>query len=308
MKFANFSTKGALFLGLTLLALSCKKVNVPDEMGDAGQTIVKLMTDDGEFRMRAIDLVNTPQVVKVLDVRRDVPNGAELNKTMTVSITEDPAIVTRYNTVHGTTYEALPADKYTIDPANPRTGNQWTLTMTPGEFAKGVFITVPNSLLIDLTKTYAFGFKLSAVDQNGRIAFEADTAVVEIGVKNDWDGIYTVNGEAWRNDPASPLQGPWGPVERILATAGPTTVQWEGSVPWANGSGSALPGGYEPTITVDPVTNKVTLGSPGNVITADPTYDNRYDPATKTFYFRFYWGAGPGSRLQTIAAKYKGPR
>ncbi len=297
-----------LFLGLTSLAIGCKKVEIPKAMGDAGQTIVKLMTDDGEFRMRAIDLVSTPQVIHVLDIRRNVPNGTELNKTMTVVIEEDATLVDDYNDVHGTTYETLAPNVYTIDAANPKSGNDWTVTMGPGEFAKPMIITVPNALNIDLTKTYAFGFRIKSVDQNGKISAEYQTAVVEIGVKNDWDGIYTVTGEAWRNDPASNLQGPWGPVDRIFATAGPTTLQWEGSVPWANGSGSALPAGYEPTITLNPATNTLTLSSPGNFITLDPTYNNRYDPATRTFHFRFYWGAGPGSRLQTIAAKYKGPR
>jgi hypothetical protein len=79
-------------------------------------------------------------------------------------------------------------------------------------------------------------------------------------------------------------------------------------VPWANGGGSNLPGGYEPIITVDPTTNKISLKSSGGTISANPSYDNRYDPATKTFYISFTWGAGVTARLHTDTLVYKKAR
>lgn len=323
MKFANFSTKALLFLGITALAVGCKKVNVPDEMGDAGQTLVKMITDDGEFRLRAIDLKNQPQAIKVLDVRRDVPNGGELNKTMTIVIEEDQTLVEDYNDVHGTSYVALPADKYTVDAANPRTGANWTLTMAPGEFAKGVFITVPNSLDLDLSQTYAFGFRIKTVDQNGRISADYQTAVVEIGVKNQYDGKYRLNG-AFYHPTSSPLYASFT-MDAELHTTGAQSVKiyipdfggYYGPGLFS-GSLSAF-NAQEPEYTIDPVTNKIVAqnGYDGAVTfyQMNPDYDSHYDPATRTLYVKYGYNYAPGpvfnpaaNREWTYELVYVGPR
>src|SRR5688572_16053999 len=150
MKIGNFLSKPLLVLGLAYVGFSCTKPLTYDSMGDAGQTVVKLITDDGEFRLRAVGLVNAPQTVDLLDIRRNIPNGGELAKTMTIIIEEDQTLVDDYNTANGTSYVPLPDDKYTVDASNPRTGGLWTVTMASGEFAKPLKIIIPNSLNIDL--------------------------------------------------------------------------------------------------------------------------------------------------------------
>jgi hypothetical protein len=268
------------------------------------------------YNLVTIDLSSTPQTVGVVDVRRDVPNESELNKTLSVTIKEDPSVISAFNNANGSALVALPASAYTVDPGNPRTGADYSLTFQPGEFAKWLKIVLPNSAALDLTKRYGIGLTMvvAVTGADGRVSFENRSTVVEIGLKNKWDGVYEITGASLRGgDPA--LTGPFGPYERELGTSGPNSVQWLGSVLWAYGA-SQLPGGYEPNITIDPGTNAITsISSPTGIYATNPIVrtdivgtSHRYDPATKTLYFEFSYGAGPSSRLFSFQAKYLRPR
>ena len=213
---------------------------------------------------------------------------------ITVNLVVDPALLTTYNAQNGSAYVVPPSAIYSVPSS---------VVIKQGTHQTQVQATITNNSSFDFSKSYALPLKIASASK-GVISGNFGSAVYSFGLRNIYDGVYQLRGRAFRNDPTSALQGPVGPVERSLSTAGATTLQWEGTVPWANGGGSNLPGGYEPTITLDETTKKVSLSSPGAVITADPTYDNRYDPATKTFYIQFYWGAGPGSRLHTDTLKY----
>jgi hypothetical protein len=299
----NFLSKMLLLTGVVVFGYSCEKVDVPEKLGDKGQTIVKMPA--APEALAFIELKPTTQTIEIVEIRRDVASQSELSKTMTVTLKNDFSVVEE---ISGPDIVEMPASAFTFDPANPASGGNVTLTFAPGEFAKSVKIVVPDASGLDPNNQYGIGLVVTSVDQGGKISAELDSVAVLITVKNKYDGVYTATGSAFRADPSSNLQGDYGPVERILATTGPSTVQWTGSVPWATASGSALPAGYEPTITVNEATNKLSLSSPGNFITMDPTYDNRYDPDTRTFYFRFYWGAGPAARLHTDMLVYKRPR
>jgi flagellin-like hook-associated protein FlgL len=323
MKIVNLSSKALLFLGVAYMGFSCKKVDTPKAMGDAGQTVVKLITDDGLFRLRAINLVNTPQVIEVLDIRRDISNNVELNKTMTIIMQEDQTLVDDYNDENGTSYVALPSDKYTVDAANPKTGTDWTVTMSAKEFAKPLKITVPNSLALDLSQTYAFGFRIKTVDQNGKISADAQTAVVEIGVKNNYDGKYKLNG-AFYHPVSSPAYSTFT-VDVEMHTTGANSVKiyypdFGGYYhpKYNNGTIDAF-GAQEPDYTIDPATNKVTVqNSFVGAVTfyqMNPTFDSRYDPATKTIYAKFGYNYSAGPVFNPAANRewmdqlvYVGPR
>ena len=319
MKFINLRLL-TLFAFALVLFTACKKVEVAKPIGDRGQTVIKLMTSSEDnsglnYNIVNIDLKNSSQNIAVLEIRRDVPNEVELNKTLTVTLKEDSAYLKTYAIANAVTYVALPANIYTVDPASAtKTGDTYSVTFQPGEFSKKIRIILPNASTLDVTNQYAFAFTILAASAGDgqRVSFSNRSAVVEIGPKNQFDGIYKITGQALRaGDPV--LSGPFGPYERVLATSGANSVQWQGSIPWANGGNSSLPAGYEPNITIDPVTFKITsLTSPGGIYITNPPVltwvKQEYDPATKTMTFEFSYGAGPSSRLFSFKAEYVRPR
>jgi hypothetical protein len=139
------------------------------------------------------------------------------------------------------------------------------------------------------------------------------TIIVQILIKNRFDGVYEVTGTALRivnGAPDAALTGPITPYEVDYATSGANSVQHEGSFHWANwtsSGGSSLPGGYEPSVDFDPTTLTVASVSSSNGAISNQTgtpYAQYYDPATKKMYYEFTWGAGPTARLMTIEATY----
>ncbi len=213
---------------------------------------------------------------------------------ITVNLEIDPSVLTLFNTQNGSNYVVPPSDIYKFPSS---------VIIKKGTRMTQVKATITNNSSFDFAVSYALPLKITSAN-TGIISGNFGAAMYSFGLRNIYDGVYEVKGYAFRADPASPLQGPVGPIERGLATSGATSVTWQGTVPWANGGGSNLPGGYEPIITLDAATNKVSLSSSAATITANPTYNNHYDPATKTFYIQFYWGAGPSARLHTDTLVY----
>ena len=192
-----------------------------------------------------------------------------------------------------------------------------TLTIPAGGRFVQVPITVSNTTGLNPNLAYGYGLQISSADGGYKIADNLKNLFIVFSVKNQYDGIYSITGAALRfGDPV--LSGNYGPYERSLVTSGPNSVQWSGQVLWANGSGSALPGGYEPNVTINPGNNLVTsVSSPNSaiymtspVIRTDILQGStqRYDPATKTIYFEFSYGGGPSSRLFSFAARFVRPR
>src|SRR4030095_810333 len=210
----------------------------------------------------------------------------------------------------------FPTASYTPDPSNPRTGGEYKGTFQPGEIAKQLKIVSPTATALDLTTQYALGLTIlvAVSDGQGRVSFENRTAVVEVGLKNKWDGIYSiVSGTVTRyTGPGVPANDALsGSVatnpDPILSTVGPFTVEITNLL-WANGQGMA--GIDNLRATVDPATNLVTMFALGNATLANwAGHINKYDPATKTFYLAFKWtSTAPAYREYEVVIKYKGPR
>ena len=312
MKLINMRL-GLLLAIAAVCIQACKKVEVTKPLGDRGQTIVKFMTDPGgsglNYNLSNFQVTNTPQVVGVIDVRRDVPNEAELNKTMTVIVKEDPAAISAYNIANGTALFPLPANAYTVDAANPRNGSDYAVTFGPGEFSKQLKINITNAQNLDLSKQYALGLTLSVAvtGAEGRVSFDNRTAVVELGPLNKWDGIYKLSGTTLRGgDPVK--TGAFTPVEMKLITTSSNSVIYGDLQVWADNTGVGI---GEPQLTID-ANNKVTVSSSGGAMNIPDTPgsppQNYYDPATKTFHLDFTWGAGPAQRRATVTLEYLRPR
>lgn len=311
--------KSSLFIGASLLVFSaCKKAAAPEPLADAGITVVKFIdgladTASGYysgFKLVNIDLVSTPQVFELVDIRRDVPNNTELNRSMNIVVKNDPGLVTEYDP----TLTPLPDGAFTSDATTPLIGTDYQVNMKPGQFAQTIKISITNILAQDLSKKYALGFTISAVDADGKIAGLEHSIVVQLGLKNRWDGVYRLTGYILRNlPPIDPTNSGWvGPKEISLATTGANSVRYTTSHGWANqATGGIAASVSNPTYTVN-ADNSLTITSDGGAFPAGlkeiAGMNSRYDPATKTFYAYCTWSGGPTSRAMNDTLVYVRPR
>ncbi len=211
MKYLNI-TKQLSALGLVaLLFTACDKTAITAPLGDAGLTLVTILEGGSPATLikDPIAFVTTPTTLTkgVVDIRREVANAADLAKTMTVIIKDDTAAVRAANPA----YVNFPTAYYTLTVADGVTkvggiGGTFTFTFKPGEFAKQIYINIPNATLLDPSTLYGLGFTITSVDAGGKIA-TAKSVVVEIGAKNKWDGKYAVTGPMV--DAANPALVQW---------------------------------------------------------------------------------------------------
>jgi len=215
MKYLNLSKQFAALALVALVFSACDKVDVQKSIGDAGQTLVKILGGGtpATVKKNPVDFVNTPTKILCADIRRDIPNPTELNKTMIVTVMNDNAAVAAANPA----YILLPAAWYTVDPSTPFSGGNYTVTLNPGEFAKGIYITIPNATLLNPSSLYALGFTITTADANGKISTQK-SIVVEIGAKNNWDGIYMMSGTF--TDISNPVFAYIGDQQYSLITVG----------------------------------------------------------------------------------------
>ncbi len=307
------------FAGIAFIS-GCKKVQTPDPLGNQGQTIVKFIdgladTASGYssgYKTINIDLVSTPQTFEMVEVRRDVANNAELNKPMTIIIADDPGAVSTYDSQ----ITPLPSGSYSADAATPLTGDKYTVTFLPGEFSKVIKITINNILAVDLSKNYGLGFTIAQTEPaSAKIASLEKSIVVRLGFKNKYDGVYLLKGYILRNiPPIDEASTGWvGPREISLATTGANSVRYTESHGWANTATTGLAVSVSnPTLTVDPLSNAVTITSEGgafpNGLKEVEGQNSRYNPATKTFYTYATWSGGITSRLMSDTLVYLRPR
>lgn len=290
MKIFSFAVAGSL------LFAACDKNE--GSLKGAGQTIVKLPQGADEKVALALDFKPGLTDVVLLDVRRDAPNAGELNKTIVVKIKNNPTIVADYNSAHGTSYIPLPAAAYQVDPSNPFNGTEWTVTFGPGEHAKPILIKLDPTKL-DLSQQYALGFTIT--DASGaKISNGLENAMVEVGVKNRYDGIYRVTGTMV--DVAAPTITGYFPQDVDLLTLGAASVVMiprdlgiPGHLILSAGSLSYY-GSFGPVFTFDLATDKVisvtnSYGQPaGNTRSAeiDPSGVNKWDAATKDMDVKYF--------------------
>lgn len=292
-----------------LLIISC----VPEQqsLDGAGQTLVKL--NPADFSLLAVDAKTTAQTGILFEVMRDLPSESALNTQTTVVLDYDVngSILAAYNTAHSTSFIPLPANLGTTDPAI--TSGQLTIVFQPGEAVKTVKVNLPSTASFDFSKQYAFAFKLSSVTGTGTMSEAVGkTVVAQVIAKNKYDGKYKMKGFIMRPGDTGGLEGYFKNFEYKGSTSGATAIKLNRLQQWANESNVGGIGIW--TLTVNETGNPpygITLTDPTNPANfrLDPDYPNRYDPATKTFYFKVQWGATlPYIRGCTDTLTYVGPQ
>jgi hypothetical protein len=308
------SRRQFIMLGMAgLLFTACDKVDKVDPIGDRGQTIVKILEGGTPgSKLYAIDFVTTPTSIIGADIRRDVPNNTELNKSMVVTVKDDTAAVSAAGLTH------LDPSWYTLGSGVTKVGGEggiYTVTFAPGELAKQINIVIPDATLLDPSETYGLGFTIMTADANGHITADK-SLVVSIGAKNMYDGIYKVVGTFAH--PTADYVGPFGtpgrgePLEVALVTTGANTVSrlavapadvagFDGFLFWSTAD-DAFSGfsNVFPEYSIDPGTNVVTVYSnnPANSVTWI-NYNSIYDPATKTFLMDYGYNSAARRMQET---------
>lgn len=246
-----------------------------------------------------INAVSTSQTVElVLNYTGAEPPATDI----TVTIVRDSSIVKDYNTKNGTSTVVAPASSVIV-PA--------TVVIPAGQRFVTFKITIPNASVFNPALEYGLGIRITSASPNVAIASNLKQLFVALNIKNAYDGKYVDNGTFNHPSYANPYQN----IPIQLRTTGPNSVVMycplfdELCKPFNVGGGTINRfGSLAPVFTVDPVTKKVTVEDYfGGFMNVDPAYDNRYDPATKTFYVKYGYRANR-TRDWTDTLIYKGPR
>jgi hypothetical protein len=229
------------------------------------------------------------------DLRRDVASKSSLNTTATVELIFDQQAITDYNTANHTTFEALPSAIYTLDaPGYVQTPTGYKVTFSPGQVSLPLYVKVDGSLM-DLSKKYAVAFKVGAVTGDIKVTKEASENVImtTIGIKNKYDGVYTLTGNHNRAPYTFPYQTD---VELRTLNANTVAVYWPdvanfghpiGTADGMSWYGTGIGPAFVFDLNTDAVTSAYNIGS-ATIINLYTTTDgadalaNRYNAGTKT--------------------------
>lgn len=234
---------------------------------------------------------------------------------MQVTLRFEPSLIAEYNTANGTNYSEPPASVYTI-------ANNMVATIPAGSREGYLKMTmIPDDLI---GHEYALGFSIASVSDAGvKISGNFSKQLVLLGVKNAYDGIYTLRG-AFYHPSASPGYGKYTTTVELHTTgANSVNLFWPllggYAHPILSGTSFSYFLGQESGYFIDPSTKQVSVSnvSPTGTIvySMGVGYNSRYDPATRTIYARFGYNYSPGgvfnaatTREWTDTLFYTGPR
>jgi len=227
------------------------------------------------------------------NVNVNYAGGAEAPEDITVNLAIDAKSLETYNTEDGTDY-VVPATSIFSIPSS--------VVIKKGTRLTQVQAKITRTSDFDFGLSYALPVKIASVS-SGTISGNFGTAIYSFGVRNQYDGHYSIKGYTLRSGDAVKTGNFTDSRGIDLATVGSTSNQFGQLQPWADLTGVGV--GY-PVIAVN-ADNSVTLTSSGGIANA-PGYNSHYDPTSKTYFISFTWGAGPSARLATDTLTYIGPR
>jgi Domain of unknown function (DUF1735) len=288
--------------GIIILLLVTTCIPKEESMGDAGQTLVKLIP--AGFIVTALNPVSSSQTLPMFEVRRDLAGPAALNKktTVTLQFDADTSILNAYNNDNGTYFIPLPTNLHSTTP--DLSNSKITVTFDPGEYIKTVTITVPNAFNFDFTQQYALAYSLTEVSGEGKKSKAADSVIiVQILAKNKYDGVYMVSDNSPMLDVVNPALTGNYPFKYKLMTTGENTCdvfEFDNDYPLhpilSNGNPNSY-GAFCPALTFSETGNG-TITAVDNYFGAnaglnmrncviDPSGINKWDAATKTIALKY---------------------
>ncbi len=283
-----------LFLTIIVMGASCiKEVDYNKGITNNEKTLVRLPQASEELWAFALDAKPGTVSLNVLEVRRDAISNADLNQPLKVKIAPNNTAIANYNAAHGSNLELF--TRYTLDPSVTLEGGNWVLNFAAGEFVKFITIKLDPSTL-DFSKRNALAFKVA--DAGGaQISKDYNEVLVEIAVKNKYDGVYKLEGTMV--DYASAAITGLYPVEIALVTTASNAVKmydyyWPGDFhPIQSGGARSVYGAFSPLFKFDENDNVIEVTNSYGVVSntragqLDPTGVNKYNAATKKLTVKY---------------------
>jgi hypothetical protein len=335
-----------------------------DAVNGKGQNYIRIVASvdaDSEINKASAAFEAFPSTGTFLEIRRDAITNAALNEAVSISFAIDNTIVDQYN-AYVDQYNAE-ADEFNSDLDEDNDGydeidpmpykdnfltveaerysiSETTVNFAPGEFAKFIPLTLDPSGegtslgQMDFTAIYGLGVKVTAAPSNYTVMQEGTNVLVQVVVKNKYDGKYATNiwHKGWAAfGIAEFIDGEEGedyPSGVALVTAGPKSVgianlnRGDDLLPGFSGT-PAEPaatgfGASSPVFTFDDndkmisVTNAYPDDGRGRAFEMNPNAPaehNVYDPATKTMTLDFIFKQNGRPNMYYIwVMEYSGPR
>ena len=263
-----------------------------------------------------INLASTPQAITgavYVNLESGSPAPADITITL---INNTTTLLNAYNTANNTAILPLPTNLYTLP---------LTLTIPAGARNAEVPITVSDASALNPNNSYAVGVSIASVDGGYIIASNLKNLLIEIGLKNKYDGKYRLNGVHNRSPYLFPFETPvemWTTGPNSVAMYWPSGGDFGQPIGTAPGAVSWYGNAVSPNFTFDPATNictgvglqvgnAVTLGMVTLDAVADANPDgpivNRYDPVSKMMWLTFQYNGNDLRRFYDTLT-YLGPR
>ena len=296
---------------LSFLIQGCVKESFEgDNVGDKGTTFLK--TPSGGEIVQWLTPSNEIRKISLFKLFKDANSAIELNKLNTVKILLDPSIITKYNTDNKTDFEILPSGFFTWvqDNGVSVSNNELSVVLGNGLAYGDISVLLDGSKWNDIAQKYALAFVIKDYGNIKPSSSLSDTVIVQLGLKNQWDGIYKITGTI--TDLVSPafshVSGPYadqgyGDYIVELHTLSETKVVLFDDILWGNStypiySGTAWSGygNFAPVFEFDKATNKIIgvtnyHGQPAsNTRSAelDPSGENYYDEDKKILKVKYF--------------------
>lgn len=286
-----------------------------DEIAGIGTSLLRIDASDN-FNLVSFDA--EVQTRTVVTIRRDAISQADLSGSTSVEFELDTAIIGEYNRANGLTpddgsgFLPLPEESYSFVDVSGS-----TFEFGSGEFIKEIQIELDPSFL-DLSLKYALPVRIKNPGGSYKIVDAADYVLVQIIVKNTYDGVYASVGTRYNfigdlaaytgwddilDEPGGyDNLSPWE-FDTPVSTRGPSTV----AVHIANVNGDF---GFM-NVTIQPdnsILIETSAESAFEVFNLEGK-DSYYDPATQTMYLYYYYVNGSGNaRILRDVLVYSGPQ
>lgn len=214
--------------------------NTGDNVASASSTYPGFYADLGALANGASTTFN-------INVQYD--GSGDAPSDITVNLALDANLLNKYNTENGTSYTVPPSAVYTMPSS---------LVIKKGTRSAQGQVKITNNSSFDFNEAYAIPLSISTTSNSAPVSGNFGKAVYSFGVRNVYDGHYTVTANSPMVDAANGgLTGNY-PMDVYLVTVGANSVVMVDNAIGTpshsikNGSSTSYYGSFAPVLNFDP--------------------------------------------------------